>query len=124
MQSTLLNLTIKISVALATVLLASCDTFSSVPSGRIRIKNKLSGEEYSTYTVSGGGRSYTLSAGEEALLPSGTYYFSVNYPARDGNRSYQVQCPSDSKLGITVALIDVHSNRIAGGCETVGATHD
>lgn len=110
-------------VALTTVL-SSCDAFVRVPKGRIRVKNDLSGSEYSSYSVSGGGASYYLRAGESATLPARTYSFSISYQARDGHRSYTVQCPSNSSLGITVRLIDVHTDRISGGCSTVGGSHE
>lgn len=106
------------------IILSSCDAFVSVPRGRIRVKNDLSGSEYSSYSVSGGGASYFLRAGESAILPARTYGFSISYQARDGNRSYRVQCPTNSKLGITVRLIDVHTDRISGGCSTVGGSHE
>jgi len=110
-------------IILSISLLTACEMFTSVPTGRIRIKNDLSGPEFSRYSVSGGGMSRSLAAGEAVLLPVGTYNFSINYRARDGNRSYRVQCPSNSKLGITIRLIDVHSDRMSGGCATVGGSH-
>lgn len=110
-------------IVLITSFLTSCDSLTPVPKGRIRIKNNLSGKEYSTYTVSGGGASKTLTAGESFIFPPRTYDFSISYRARDGYRSYRVHCPSDSSLGMTVRLIDIHSNKIGGGCETVGASH-
>ena len=107
-------------LSIVILFLGSCDRFSSVPTGRIRIKNDLGGKEHSSYTVSGGGMTRTLRSGESVLLPSGTRRFSINYRAREGNRHYSVQCPGDSKLGITIRLIDAHSNRMGGRCQTIG----
>ncbi len=101
--------------------LAGCDAFVRVPEGRIRIKNDFSGSQFSTFRVSGGGASYSLKAGEAALLPMGTTSISFNYPGRDGQRSYRVQCPGGKRSGFTIKVLDVHSNRLPGGCETVWA---
>ena len=113
-----------ISLALVLILatiLGGCDAFVSVPDGRIRIKNDFSGSEYSTFRVSGGGASYTLRAGEAKLLPKGTRSISFSYAGRDGQRNYRVQCPGDRRSGFTIKVLDVHSNRLPGGCETVWA---
>jgi hypothetical protein len=103
--------------------LAACDLITPVPAGRIRFKNDLSGEEYSTIRVSAGGRTTVLKAGAGELLPSGTTDISVSYQGPKALRQYRVQCPRLLTSGITIRLIDIHSNRIAGGCETVWASH-
>ena len=101
-------------------LLPSACSENSVPDGRIRIRNDFRGEKYSTFTVSGGGSSYTLHAGEFALMPPGTNYLSFNYYGEKGLELYQVQCPEIKGKGITINLIDVHVGRMAGDCYTVG----
>ena len=93
---------------------------NSVPDGRIRIRNDFRGEKHSTFTVSGGGSSYTLRAGEFALMPPGTTSLSFSYYGEKGLELYQVVCPEIEGGGITINLIDVHVGRIAGGCYTVG----
>ncbi|HMO18612.1 MAG TPA: hypothetical protein PKA63_10240 [Oligoflexia bacterium] len=34
----------------------------------------------------------------------------------DHSKVYQVDCPSDFDLVMTIKLIDVHTNRLSGGC--------
>ena len=106
------------------LLLTSCDSSGGVPPGRIRFKNDMSGAEYSTVNLSVGGRSITLKAGEWSLLPSGTTQISISYQGARELRRYRVECPSKLTEGISIRLIDVHSNRIAGGCTTVWAKRE
>lgn len=90
----------------------------SVPNGRILVKNTSEDKTYNVVEVSAGGRSYSLRPGDKALLPKGvsTIYFSREYA--DHTKRYTVQCPSNPTNGITMKLLDVHLNRIAGGCKT------
>lgn len=98
----------------------TCCADNPVPDGRIRIRNDFRGEKHSTFTVSGGGASFTLRPGEFAVMPPGTTFLSFNYYGEKGLELYQVQCPEIKGKGITINLIDVHVGRIAGGCFTVG----
>ena len=107
-----------IFILIATLITACTD--NSVPNGRIRVKNDFRGEKHSTFTVSGGGGSFTLRSGEFAIMPPGTTYLSFSYNGEKGLELYQVQCPEIKGSGITINLIDVHEGRIAGGCYTVG----
>ena len=90
----------------------------SVPTGRILVKNTSEDKTYNIVEVSAGGRSYSLKPGDKALLPKGvtTIYFSRNYA--DHTKRYTVQCPANPANGIAMKLLDVHLNRIAGGCKT------
>jgi hypothetical protein len=94
------------------------------PAGRIRIRNDIQDSTYNVINVSGGGAGFRLKPGETALMPRGTttMYWSRAY--KDYTRSYTVECPrlDPSKSGITVKMIDVHLNRIAGGCVTTAAS--
>ena len=99
--------------------LSGCDVLSSVPAGRIQIKNNFWGKKNSSFTVSGGGMTRRLNAHEEILMPTGTTSMSFSYQGQDGPYQYKVQCPPRISKGITLKLIDVHSNRLPGGCETV-----
>ncbi len=92
-----------------------------VPDGRILIKNDSQDRSYNTILVSGGGAYGTLRPGEKLLLPTGTKNFAVERRYRDFTRFYSVSCPPISGSGITVKLIDIHVNRIAGGCVTIAS---
>ena len=102
--------------------LSGCE--SSPPNGRIRIRNDIQDESYNIVSVSGGGASYRLKPGEFALMPRGTttMYWSRAY--KDYTRSYTVECPrlDERKSGIILKMIDVHLNRMAGGCVTTYAS--
>lgn len=92
-----------------------------MPDGRILVKNDSQDRSYNTIAVSGGGAYGSLRPGEKLLLPTGTKTFSVERRYKDFTRSYSVSCPPISGRGIVVKLIDVHVNRIAGGCVTTQA---
>jgi hypothetical protein len=100
------------------IFLSACRLDSSVPPGRIRIKNDFWGKEDSTIQVSGGGASYTLESGQSVLLPRGTSDITFSYTSKaKGTRQWGVRCPSRLEDGISIKLIDVTMGRIAGGCE-------
>jgi len=114
--------TLKYGLAgLIMTMLAACD-MTSVPPGKIMVKNEIRDANYNVIKVSGGGTSFTLSPGEHGIFPKGTtrLYFSRRY--KEYTREYVVECPSVLKDGIKIKLIDVHLNKIAGGCETVSAS--
>ena len=92
------------------------------PVGRIVVKNDSMDSSYNLITVSGGGMYGSLKPGERIVLPSGTRIFSVERRYKDYIRSYSVECPPLKNRGIFVKLIDIHVNRIAGGCKTTSAT--
>ena len=94
------------------------------PDGRIMVKNDSQDRSYNTITVSGGGAYGALKPGEKLMLPAGTKTFSVERRYRDYTRSYSVSCPPLSGPGILVKLIDIHVNRIAGGCKTTHASKE
>jgi hypothetical protein len=96
----------------------------SAPNGRIVIKNDSQDRSYNTITVSGGGAYASLRPGEKLLLPAGTKTFSVERRYKDYTRSYSVLCPPINGRGIVIKLIDIHVNRIAGGCVTTHASKD
>ncbi|MBX7137446.1 MAG: hypothetical protein K1X83_05630 [Oligoflexia bacterium] len=102
--------------------LAACE--ESVPPGRIRISNTSEDTSYNVVRVQGGGAYFSLKPGEAKLLPKGTTSILFSRAYKDFTRNYQVQCPSELKKGISIKLIDVHMNRIAGGCKTISASKD
>jgi hypothetical protein len=86
------------------------------------VKNDSQDRDFNVVQVSGGGRSYALRPGEFALLPGGTRAITFSRQYRDHTKTYQVECPSRLTRGITIKLIDVHLDRIAGGCRTVSSS--
>ena len=92
------------------------------PPGQIVIKNDSQDRSYNVITVSGGGLFTSLKPGERTILPPKTLTFSVQRRYKDYVRSYSVECPNLGSQGIFVKLIDIHVNRIAGGCKTVSAS--
>ena len=103
--------------------LSNCELGSSVPQGRIRIKNDSQDKNFNILQVYGGGASFALKPGESKMLPAGTNSFSFSREYQDFTRNYSVECPNFNagSKGITVKMIDVHTNRIGGGCKTVSA---
>lgn len=104
------------------LLLVSGCSGEPVPNGRIRFINDTQDSEYNKVSVSGSGIDATLKPGEYVTFPSGTESFSVSRAYKDYTRSYSVQCPPIKGEGIRIKMIDIHVNRIAGGCKTVGAS--
>lgn len=102
------------------LLLAACE--ESVPKGRIRFKNDSQDREFNVVNVSAGGVVMSLHPGESVLLPARTTSIAVSRQYKDYTRRYQVSCPPNLPKGITMKLIDVHLNRIAGGCRTTFAS--
>ena len=109
-----------LSYILLTLALQACEP--SVPDGLIRVKNDSGDSEYNVVEVLGGGAFYSLKPGEAHLLPRGTSSISFSRQYKNYTRRYQVSCPSDLTKGITIKLIDVHLNRMPGGCETTSAS--
>ena len=95
-----------------------------VPDGRIRFRNDSRDSEYNVVKVSAGGSSYTLHPTEATLLPRGTRHIAVSRAYRDYTRRYEVECPGTVKSGFVIKLIDVHLNRMSGGCKTIQAGKD
>ena len=97
-------------------------TGEKVPAGRILVKNDSQDREYNVITVAGGGSYASLKPGERFHLPHGVRSFSVQRRYRDYTRAYTVKCPPLGEHGISMRLIDIHVNRMPGGCKTVEAT--
>ena len=93
-----------------------------VEDGKITVINDSRDSEYNTLQISGSGFSDTLSPREFAILPRGTRTIKFSRVYKDHTRSYEVRCPELEGSGIRMKLIDVHVNRIAGGCETVASS--
>jgi len=114
--------TSRLSVALFVATLCFGCGGENVPAGRILVKNDSQDREYNMITVSGGGSYASLKPGERFLLPHGARSFSVQRRYKDYTRAYTVNCPPVGEPGISMRLIDIHVNRMPGGCKTVEAT--
>ena len=108
-------------VVLALLCLSGCFG-EKPPPGRIVVKNDSLDSSYNCITVSGGGMLGSLKPGERMTLPAGTRTFSVERRYKEYIRSYSVSCPALGDKGVFVKLIDIHVNRIAGGCKTTYAS--
>ena len=106
-----------LAVVIASICISGCE--ESVPDGRINVRNDIQDKSYNIIRVSGGGSSFWLKPGESRLLPKGTQNISMSRRYENFTRSYQVECPSRIGSGITVKMINVHLNKIGGGCQTV-----
>ena len=103
-------------------ILTGCDILGeSVPDGRILIKNDSQDREYNVLKGYGGGVSFALKPGETKLLPGRTTRISFRRDYKDYTRTYEVTCPDNIKRGITIKLLDVHLDRMSGGCQTTSA---
>jgi hypothetical protein len=107
---------------LALAALAICSCQEKVPDGRIMFKNDSQDSSYNVVDVSGNGLYRSLKPGQTTLLPPSTRAFSVSRRYKDYTRFYSVSCPAITGRGIFIKLIDVHVNRIAGGCKTTSAS--
>lgn len=110
-----------------TLIIASLMLFCSgcnteVPGGDITIRNDIQDRSYNVIEITAsGGRSFRsrLKPGDAVRLPNGTTTISFSRAYAEFTRQYRVECPRGFNRKITVKLIDVHLNRIAGGCKTV-----
>jgi len=86
------------------------------------IKNDSQDREYNVIKISAGGASHQLAPGEFAILPKGVTSISFSREYKEYTRQYKVSCPGKQNKGIMIKLIDVHLNRMPGGCVTIGAS--
>lgn len=97
----------------------------SRPGGEITIKNDILDKEYNSFTVdklvTGKGLSsyrISLKPGQSVILPfSGIREMRFSRRYDDHSKVYEVTCPSSFDRVMTIKLIDVHTNKMSGGCE-------
>jgi hypothetical protein len=97
------------------------------PPGSILVRNDILDREYNRVVIdqvtgTGGLLPFRkeLSPGEKILLQQkGITEIRFSRKYKDLTRYYIVKCPSDRKEGILLKLIDVHTNRMPGGCKMV-----
>lgn len=111
-----------VALALSTSL-ASCRD-EQVPGGSITFQNDILDKEHNAYRIdevvtTGGltGFARTLKPGERVTIPHKRITsLRVTRQYADHTKVYRVECPSGFDRRIVVKLIDVHTNRLEGGC--------
>ncbi|MFN8391507.1 MAG: hypothetical protein U0136_14560 [Bdellovibrionota bacterium] len=115
------------SLLLATAFFFTTCSEPDVPGGSITIRNDILDKEYNSFVVddilAGGaltGQRIVLRPGEEVTLEQkgiSSLRFTRRYS--DHSNIYVVDCPKGFHKAVTMKLIDVHSNRLGGGCKLV-----
>ena len=95
-----------------------------VPGGEVTVRNDIQDKEYNIITIdqissSNGGSTFQRSfkPGEEFVLPfKGITSIRFSRRYRDYTNVYVVKCPRHFDRRVTMKLIDVHLNKLSGGC--------
>lgn len=96
-----------------------------VAGGKITLQNDILDKEYNTFRVDqvvtgqgATGFSVVLKPGDRITIPH-KHIRSLRFVRqyKDHDNIYEVTCPADFNRQTTVKLIDVHTNRLSGGCE-------
>ena len=106
-----------------TLFLLACD--ESVPGGEITIRNDILDKEFNSFSIdqvktSDGSKLFSASLvpGKEIALPyKNITDFRITRHYDKFSRVYQVSCPPHFDKRLMMKLIDIHSNRLGGGCE-------
>jgi hypothetical protein len=108
-------------------LCAGCDSGKIVPGGEIILRNDIADAEYNVVVVdqlktATGMTSWSVSLrpGDEVKVPYKkveALRFSRRY--RTMTRVYKVECPKEMNRQVLMKLINVHLNKIGGGCTLV-----
>ena len=121
-----MNLQPYLVLTLVLISFASCSD-PEVPGGEVTVMNHILDRDYNSFTVdqlstAQGPTAYhvTLKPNQKATLPYKnirSMRFSRQY--KDYAMLYVVECPPGVNKKITIKLIDVHTNKLAGGCKLV-----
>ncbi len=120
------SIDLRLTAVLAALTVGACSD-PHVTGGRITIRNDILDKEYNSFVVdevlSGAGATgyrKELRPGDEVTLPF-KHITSLRFTRRyaDLSRVYIVHCPEDFDRAVTMKLIDVHTNRLHGGCALV-----
>lgn len=111
------------SFFVVSLLSASCSR-ESVPGGQVTIRNDLQDKSFTSFTIDQistkqGSKVFAraLQPGQQVTLPyKDLRQFRLVRPYGDYSRVYVVQCPSGFDEKVTMKLIDIHTDKIAGGC--------
>lgn len=112
------------SVLLAGILFGSCERGAG--NAEVTIRNDIQDSEYNSITIDkitgssgSSGFSKTLNPGDEVPVPvKGLTSVRFTREYADYARVYVVRCPA-KKPPIVLKLIDVHLNRLPGGCSLI-----
>ncbi len=112
-----------LKLLLVILALYSC-TQEEVPGGEITIKNDIMDKDYNSFvvnkvTTAEGPISFsaTVKPGGKTVLPRKLVEsFIVTRKYKDHSKIYEVTCPKQYKGKVTMKLIDIHLNKISGGC--------
>lgn len=107
----------------AVLAVAGCSE-PQVPGGEITFQNDILDKEYNSFrvdeVVTGAGLSgfsRTLVPGKRVTLPlKHISSMRITRQYQDHAKVYIVECPADFDRKVTIKLIDVHTNRMKGGC--------
>lgn len=105
------------------LLLCSCKG-QEIAGGQITVRNDVMDKEFNSFQVDQlvtgkGVVSYRaeLKPGDEVVLPfKGITELRFKRRYADHQKVYEVTCPRDFNQAVTMKLIDVHTNRLQGGC--------
>ena len=106
-----------------TILVAACGN-KAKPGGEVIVRNDILDAEYNSFVVDqivtdNGLASFkaSLKPNDEMVLPF-SHISQMRFVRRyeDHSKVYFVTCPKDFNESILVKLIDVHTNRLGGGC--------
>ena len=95
-----------------------------IPGGRVIIRNDVLGKDYNSFVIDSvrtkaglQGFRKSLSPGDEVILPfKNVRALRVSRQYSDHTKVYHVECPSDLNVQVQMKLIDIHTNRLQGGC--------
>jgi hypothetical protein len=95
-----------------------------IPGGEVTVRNDIQDREYNVLIVdqissTNGGSSYqkSLKPGEQSVLPfKGITSIRFSRRYRNHTNVYIVNCPQKFDRRVTMKLIDVHLNKLSGGC--------
>ncbi len=105
-------------------ILISCKSASN-PDYKITIRNDILDKEFNIVEIDGIITNRGQTSIKQSLSPGSEY----NIPAKeiskitlsrkysDHTKLYEVQCPTNLKSQIVMKLIDIHLNRVSGGCK-------
>lgn len=101
----------------------ACDG-ETIPGGEVKIRNDILDKEFNSFRIDHvvakqglTGFQKELNPGEEIILPFKdirSLQFSRKYS--DHTNIYIVNCPAEMNSRVLMKLIDVHTNRLNGGC--------
>ena len=114
----------KVQLLIICLALLACSE-PQVSGGEITVRNDILDKEYNAFVVydvvtdkGSTGYRHKFSPGDEVALPfKHVREFQVSRQYADHANVYVVKCPEDFSSKITVKLIDIHTNKLSGGCK-------